>query len=95
MRQTFAWESIVRGRNRRRAYIPLNVTPGDGRNDPQLDWDIDGSIIVQRTGTKIFKGVVLIDALDVENANYNGWFVQPRATTLREKTQGLVRVCRL
>lgn len=95
MRQTFAWDSLVRNRLRRREYIPLLTEPGRGLNDPQLDWDLDGSMIVRATGTKITRGVVLIDVLDVENANYNGWFVQPRATTLREKHQGLVRVCKL
>jgi hypothetical protein len=95
MRRTFAWESIVNGRNKRRAYTPILTTPGDGPNDPQLDWDLDGSMIVRRTGTKIVRGVVLIDVLDVDNANYNGWFVQPRATTMREMKQGLVRVCKL
>lgn len=95
MRETFAWEAIRRGRNTRRAFIPLQCEPGRGRNDPQLDWDLDGSMIIVATGHKIRRGVALIDVLDVDNANYNGWFVQPRATTLRENAQGMVRVCKL
>jgi hypothetical protein len=95
MRQTFAWDSIGRGKFVRREYIPILTEPGKGLYDPQLDWDIGGDMIVRATGTKITRGVVLIDVLDVDNANWNGWFVQPRATTLRERQQGLVRVQKL
>lgn len=44
---------------------------------------------------KCFRGVVLVDVLDIENANYNGWLYQPRATTDDERALGLVRVCKL
>lgn len=95
MRGSIEWTQAVRARRVWQAFKPINEMPGDRMNDPQLDWDVYGNLIVRRTGTKAIRGVVLIDALDVDNANLNGWFVQPRATTDDEKAQGLIRVCKL
>ena len=92
MRNEYHWESSMRRGWRFRAYQSINEKPGDGKNDPQLDWDLDGSMIVRKSGHKIVRGVVLIDVLDVDNANLNGWFTQPRATTAEERDRGLIRV---
>lgn len=63
-------------------------------NDPKIEFD-QGAIVIVETGHRIFRGVVLVDVLDVDSANLNGWFVQPRATLECEKQAGLVRVSKL
>jgi len=65
------------------------------RKYPQINFTSEGHIHVRGTTTMIVRGVVLIDVLDVDNANLNGWFVQPRATLKSEQQAGLVRVCKL
>jgi hypothetical protein len=97
MRNHIAWDMLNRRCNsiKPEPYIKLHVHGSDDRAYPQLDWHGDGSMIVRRTGTRIIRGVVLVDVLDVDNANLNGWFVQSRATTDDERKQGLVRVARV
>ena len=93
MRRQFEWNATPTRRNRER-FVRMLLDYVRGPNDPKIEFD-HGDIVIVETGHRIIRGVVIVDALDVDSANLNGWFVQPRATTECEKQAGLVRVSKL
>ena len=93
MREHFAWEGVRTHRRNRDRFVRTVLDYMRGPNDPKIEFD-QGALVIVETGHRVFRGVVLVDVLDVDNANLNGWFVQSRATTKQEKQAGLVRVCK-
>lgn len=68
---------------------PVVTFTGDGLGDMVVqcaDWD---------HALKIMRGVVLIDAKDLQSAEHHGWQSMPQATKKLEKDLGLIRVMKL
>lgn len=97
MRNHIAWDMLNRRCNEARPeqYTIMLLEGSDARSYPQITWGRDGSLIARGSHLKVIRGVCLVDVLDVDNANLNGWFVQPRATLECEREAGLIRVCKL
>lgn len=94
MRAEYFWAGVKSHRRNRDRFVRMVLDYTRGKNDPKIEFD-QGDIVIVETGHRIMRGVVLVDALDVDSANLSGWFVQPRATTKEEMKAGLVRVCKI